>query len=70
MPRNLVALTLILALAPAAGCATVPAYDRGLLAHRSMMPADLAPPSEAHVRSVHEGAVGGGFTAGGGCGCN
>jgi hypothetical protein len=51
-------------------CVSVPAYDRGLLAHRSMTPGDLAPPSESHVRAVHEGAVGGGFAAGGGCGCN
>jgi hypothetical protein len=53
-----------------AGCASVPAYDRGLLAHKSMTPGELAPPSEVHVRAVHEGAVGGGFAAGGGCGCN
>ena len=54
----------------AVGCVSVPAYDRGLLAHRSMTPTDLAPPSETHVRGVQEGAAGGGFTAGGGCGCN
>jgi hypothetical protein len=54
----------------AVGCVSVPAYDRGLLAHRSMTPADLAPPNEAHVRAVQEGAAGGGFAAGGGCGCN
>jgi hypothetical protein len=52
------------------GCASVPAYDRGLLAHKSMSPGELAPPSEVHVRAVHEGTLGGGFAAGGGCGCN
>ena len=53
------------------GCAHVPAYDRGRLAHPSMVTSDLAGPSEEHVRAVHEGAVGGGgLSAGGGCGCN
>ena len=53
-----------------AGCANVSAFERGALAHPSMTTADLAPPSEEHVREVHEGATGGGFSAGGGCGCN
>lgn len=54
----------------AAGCAHVPAYERGKLAHPTMTPDDIAPPSEAHVRSVQEGAMGGGGATGGGCGCN
>jgi hypothetical protein len=54
----------------AAGCADVPVYARGKLAHPTMTTADLARPAEEHVRAVHEGAVGGGFTVGGGCGCN
>jgi uncharacterized protein DUF4266 len=53
-----------------AACANVAPYDRGKLAHPSMTTADLAGPGEAHVRAVHEGATGGGFEVGGGCGCN
>jgi hypothetical protein len=55
---------------PAAACAHVAAYERGSLAHPTMTTADMAPPSEEHVRAVQEGAVGGGGSAGGGCGCN
>ncbi len=52
------------------GCAHVAVYERGALAHPSMTTGDLASPSEEHVREVHEGAMGGSFSAGGGCGCN
>lgn len=51
-------------------CANVPPWGRGKLAHPSMSTSDLASPSEQHVRAVQEGAVGGGASAGGGCGCN
>jgi hypothetical protein len=51
-------------------CARVPAYERGRIAHPTMTTADLAGPAESHVRAVHEGAIGGGFEVGGGCGCN
>lgn len=54
----------------AAACVRVAPYERGALAKPSMTTSDLAPPSEEHVRAVQEGAVGGGFSAGGGCGCN
>lgn len=65
----LLALALMTALA--AGCARVAPYDRGHLAHPTMVLGDLAGPGEEHVRAVHEGAIGGGgFSAGGGCGCN
>jgi len=66
--RNTAAMALLLASTSA--CVKVPAYDRGLLAHRSMTTADLAGPAEAHTRAIQEGASGGGFEAGGGCGCN
>ena len=56
--------------ASAAGCARLPAYERGQLAHPTMTTSDLARSSEEHTRAVHEGATGGGFAAGGGCGCN
>jgi hypothetical protein len=52
------------------GCAGVAPYERGRLAHPSMTTADVAGPSEGHARAVQEGALGGGFEAGGGCGCN
>lgn len=52
------------------GCTAVAAYDRGRLAHRTMTTADLAGPAEAHARAIQEGATGGSFEAGGGCGCN
>jgi len=54
----------------ASGCVNVPAYDRGRLAQPSMSTSDLANASEAHVRAVQEGATGGSFAAGAGCGCN
>jgi hypothetical protein len=57
-------------LLPSAACAHVAAYERGSLAHPTMTTADIAPPSEEHVRAVQEGAIGGGGSAGGGCGCN
>jgi uncharacterized protein DUF4266 len=57
-------------LLPCVGCANVAAYERGTLAHPTMTGSDIAPPSEEHVRAVQEGAIGGGTSAGGGCGCN
>jgi hypothetical protein len=51
-------------------CAHVPAYERGALAHPSMTTADIAGAAEAHTRAIQEGAAGGGFEVGGGCGCN
>lgn len=53
-----------------AGCTEVAPYERGKLAHWSMTTSDMAGPAEAHARAIHEGAMGGGFEAGGGCGCN
>jgi Domain of unknown function (DUF4266) len=63
-------LALVLACAALNGCGGVPAYARGRLAHPSMTTADLAGVGEQHARAVQEGAIGGGFEAGGGCGCN
>jgi hypothetical protein len=53
-----------------AACAHVPAYARAQLAQPSMTTSDLARSAEDHVRAIQEGATGGGFAAGGGCGCN
>jgi hypothetical protein len=51
-------------------CADIKPYERGALAHPTMTTADPTRPGEAHARDVQEGAIGGGFAAGGGCGCN
>ena len=66
--KKLVSFSLFVVMS--AGCARVAAYDRERLAHPSMTTSDLAQPSESHVRAVQEGAIGGGFAPGGGCGCN
>lgn len=68
--RNVIALLVVVFSVGASGCAGVPAYDRAKLAHPTMTTADFAGPGEEHMRSVQEGAIGGGFEAGGGCGCN
>jgi hypothetical protein len=61
---------LLLSFVPSTACAHVAPYERGKLAHPTMTPGDVASPSEAHVRLVQEGAVGGSGATGGGCGCN
>jgi len=53
-----------------AACVHVPVYARATLAQPTMTTSDLARTAEDHVRAVQEGAIGGGFSAGGGCGCN
>ena len=52
------------------GCARLKPYERGRLAHPTMLLGDMARPGAAHVYSVREGANGGGSGAEGGCGCN
>jgi hypothetical protein len=64
--KHLVAVLTLLA----AGCAHVAPYEREKLAHSTMTSEDLARVSEEHVRDVQEGAIGGGSSSGGGCGCN
>ena len=64
----------MIVIALSTGCVSVPAWERGSLAHASMDPADA--PSGAqndfviHCFDVREGATGGSGRAGGGCGCN
>jgi hypothetical protein len=53
-----------------AGCRTVRPYERGHLAHPTMVLDTAQGPAEEHMRSVHEGSTGGSGAAGGGCGCN
>lgn len=65
------ALLLSLALA-LAGCASVPPWRRGRLAHPAM--ADTLDPEgaafDAHWRGAREPALDPGAAGGGGCGCN
>lgn len=68
--RTLAAAALLIATTLSAGCARVPVYARGRLAHPTMQMEDMAGPAEAHVYAVHEGATGGGASASSGCGCN
>jgi hypothetical protein len=53
-----------------AGCAHVPAYDRGRLAHPTMAPGYSQSAGRAHMQLVHEGAAGGEANPASGCGCN
>jgi hypothetical protein len=70
MSGKLVRLVLLAALSlPAVACVHVKPWERGKLAHHTMVE-DLSGPAEEHVHAVHEGAVGGSTGAGGGCGCN
>jgi hypothetical protein len=57
-------------LAASAGCADVAPYDRAKLAHPTMVASDIVGFGEAHVRAIHEGAMGGNGASGSGCGCN
>lgn len=70
MTRPLRAMMLMIIITSVSGCARVLPYQRGRLAHPTMLLVDFAGPAEAHVYAVHEGAVGGGQGAEGGCGCN
>jgi hypothetical protein len=52
------------------GCVRLQPYQRGRLAHPTMLLGETAGPGEAHVYAIQEGAVGGGSAVEGGCGCN
>jgi hypothetical protein len=64
------ALSPVAVLVLASACTHVPVYARATLANPTMTTSDLTRAAEEHVRAVQEGAIGGGFAAGGGCGCN
>jgi hypothetical protein len=68
--RRLLAVAGALVLAAMTGCARIPAYQRGRLAHPTMLLNESAGPGEGHVYAIHEGATGGASAAEGGCGCN
>ncbi len=52
------------------GCVKVAPYERGMLAHPTMTPEEIAIGLDGHVRAVSGGAAGGLGGGGGGCGCN
>jgi hypothetical protein len=64
------AILVIALVAAGGGCARLKPYERGRLAHPTMLLGDMARPGAAHVYSIREGANGGGSGAEGGCGCN
>jgi len=68
--RVVVAAVMAIGLFASTGCATVAPYERGKLAHPTMVAGDMTGFGEAHVRAIHEGAVGGSGGTGSGCGCN
>jgi hypothetical protein len=70
MKSRLVLMVVIACFLATGGCARLKPYERGRLAHPTMLLGDLARPGAAHVYAIHEGAVGGGSGAEGGCGCN
>ena len=53
-----------------AGCTHVAPFQRGRLAHSTMLLTETAGPGESHVYAIQEGAEGGGAAVEGGCGCN
>jgi Domain of unknown function (DUF4266) len=63
-------IVLAAALLPAFGCVNVQAYERGRLAHPTMVTSPIAGAGEEHMHAVQEGATGGDTGGGGGCGCN
>lgn len=69
---NVLTLRIVIAAAllASAGCVRVPPYQRGLLAHPTMLLVSFSGPAEEHVYAIQEGAIGGGSGAEGGCGCN
>ncbi|MFO0662933.1 MAG: DUF4266 domain-containing protein [Polyangiaceae bacterium] len=52
------------------GCVHVKPWQRGKLAHPTMVAGSANGPGEEHMYGVHEGASGGSDGAGSGCGCN
>ena len=70
LQRLLGCLSTLVLLAASTGCANLKPYERGKLAHPTMLLGDLSRAGPAHVYAIQEGAVGGDSGAKGGCGCN
>jgi hypothetical protein len=70
-PGSFVArMVMALVLGATTGCGTVAPYERGKLAHPTMVAGDVTGFGESHVRAIFEGATGGNGGTGSGCGCN
>lgn len=67
---RLVSIALMALAVLTSGCVRVKAYERGKLAHPTMVTSSFSGPAEEHMYSVQEGATGGGASAESGCGCN
>jgi hypothetical protein len=70
LARIVLGLVAAVALATSTGCTAVAPYERGKLAHPTMVASDMTGFGEAHLRAIHEGATGGSGGTGSGCGCN
>jgi hypothetical protein len=68
-PRRAASLLVFFCLG-ASGCTTVAAYERGRLAHPTMVPSDGSSAAREHVYAIQEGAMGGSLGVASGCGCN
>jgi hypothetical protein len=68
--RIVTVAVMAIALAASTGCTTVAPYERGKLAHPTMVASDMTGFGESHLRAIHEGATGGSGGTGSGCGCN
>ena len=68
--RIVTVAVMAVALAASTGCTTVAPYERGKLAHPTMVASDMTGFGESHLRAIHEGATGGSGGTGSGCGCN
>jgi hypothetical protein len=64
------ALVLVAVAVSASACTHVKPWERGKLAHPTMVQSSFAGAAEEHVYAVQEGAAGGGAAAESGCGCN
>ena len=60
----------VLAMLSLVACTHVKPYERGKLAHPTMVTGPMSGPAQEHMHAVHEGARGGSGTAESGCGCN
>ena len=68
--RCIALVALVVVSTSLAACTHVRPWERGKLAHPTMVGPNLPGVAEEHVYSVQEGATGGGASAESGCGCN
>jgi hypothetical protein len=68
--RCIALVALVVVSASLTACTHVRPWERGKLAHPTMVGPNLPGVAEEHVYSVQEGATGGTGSAESGCGCN